>query len=239
MTVLFDAGTGRLRVSPESWEALRQWSAGRSRHGEQTEELHDAGVIIQGRPHPSLVPALGAAIEPLVTLTVQQCDHEGKRIDGSGWVSEGAAALLLDAPDGLRELVTVHPAMLPAALSRVVALGPRGRGEALPLQVPDEITSLLLGPDALRRHRALLEWGAERLPGVADGPWNRWSLGAQWAPDGQRFVSVLDTPQQMWLMERAAGQHVLWPTDPTEVWRLLTRLLPGDDEMSFALDVEP
>ncbi len=239
MTVLFDAVTGRLRLSVDSWDALCQWGAGRSPHGQQTEALHDAGVIEQGRPHPSLAPALGAALAPLVRLTIGQCDHEGRHIDGSGWVTPGAAALLLDAPDDLRELVTVHPAMLAATLARVVALGPRGRGETLSLHVPDDVASPLLGPDVQRRRTVALEFGADRLPDLVDGPWNHWNIEARWDPDTRRVITVLDTPHQMWLVERAFGVHVLWPTNPTQVWRLLTRLLPGDDELSFAPDDEP
>ncbi len=231
MTVLFDTGTGRLRLSPGAWEALCQWSAGRSRHEEQTAALHDAGVIAQGSPHPSLAPALGAVLEPLVTLDVRQCDHEGRRIDATGWVAPGAAALLLDAPQDLRELMTVHPAMLPAALARVVALGPRARTADSPLHVPDELAALLLGSDGQGRRTAVREVGGDRLPDVAEGPWNHWSIEARWALDAGRTVTVLDTPHQMWLVERGAGQHVLWPSDPTSVWRLFTRLLPADDEL--------
>lgn len=233
MTVLFDAGTGRLRLSQDSWQALHEWSAGRSRHGAQTAALHDAGVIDQGQPHRTLVPALEAALEPLATLSVEQRDHDGRRLDGAGWATRGAAALLLDAPDDLRELATVHPAMLPAALARVVALGPRMRGATAPLHVRDAVASRLLGSDPDERHRVVEDLGADLLPGLAGGPWNHWTVLARWESDGQRAVTVLDSSHQMWLVERGAGVHVLWPADPTQVWRLLTRLLPSDDELSL------
>jgi len=233
MTVLFDAETGRLRLSADSWQALRLWGQGRSRDGERTAALHDAGVIERGRPHPSLVPALEAALEPVVTLAIEQRDNQGSRIDGTGWVVPGIAALLLDAPDELCELVTVHAAMLPSALARVVALGPRDRGATSPLHVPDGAMDRLLGADTGARRAVANELGKDRLPDIADGPWNHWSIRAQWAPDGQRTVTVLDTSRQMWLVVRPTpGVHTLCPTDPTQVWRLLTRLLPTDDEQT-------
>ncbi len=232
MTVLFDPVTGRLRLSADHWEALLSWSQGRSSPDRQTADLRTAGVIDQGHLHTSLVPALGAALEPVITLAVEQSDDEGVRIDGTGWVGPAGGAFLLDAPDELRELVVVHPAMLPATLARIVALGPRERGATSPRRHSDAAMGALLSADTRARRAAVNEAGGDSLSDLIDGPWNHWSIRAQWPPDGQHGLAVLDTVQQMWLIERSAGMSLLRPTDPTEVWRLLIRILPTDDELA-------
>jgi hypothetical protein len=44
---------------------------------------------------------------------------------------------------------------------------------------------------------------------------------------------VLDCVEAgLWLLEHGDGLIVLWPTTPTVLWRALTTLLPGDDELA-------
>jgi len=222
VTVLFDAATGRLRLSADDWEALLSWSRDHSRQGEHLTRLREAGVIRGDWPHSSVMPALEAALDHITTLRVRQRLHDGRRIDGTGLVARGAVAFLLDAPDDLRELLTVHPTMLTSALARVVALGPRDRGEIEDREAAADAETDLFGSDAGRRRAAADAIGG--LPGV-DGPWNYWSVHAHRQPDGlEEGLTVLDTPDQMWLVERTREKLLLSPTDPTRVWRLLIRI---------------
>ncbi|WP_163573223.1 hypothetical protein [Fodinicola feengrottensis] len=145
MPVLFDAESGRLRLDDDSFETLSQWAHGQPTAGDVA-PLRQAGVIDRSRrPHEKLLPGLLAVSEPVCTVEITV---EGEKLEtGRGWVCAEAAALLLDLPGGLKEFVTVHPSFLPAALARIVRLGPRPRISALPLQIPHSTLDQLLSPE--------------------------------------------------------------------------------------------
>jgi hypothetical protein len=120
VTVHFDTDTGRLRLDQDAFQTLAAWAGGRSRKDPGLDDLRAAGVVRRGTPHPALVPGLDAVAHPVCRLSLTMRDGAGRVESGEGWVNGGAAALLLDLPDGLREFVAVHPTFLPAALARIV-----------------------------------------------------------------------------------------------------------------------
>ncbi|GAA1667865.1 hypothetical protein GCM10009765_16530 [Fodinicola feengrottensis] len=243
MPVLFDAESGRLRLDDDSFETLSQWAHGQPTAGDVA-PLRQAGVIDRGRPHEKLLPGLLAVSEPVCTVEITV---EGEKLEtGRGWVCAEAAALLLDLPGGLKEFVTVHPSFLPAALARIVRLGPRPRISALPLQIPHSTLDQLLSPEPEVRSSTVEKLivdapAGEREPTAAaatalgSGLRQQWRVRVEWAgPDGSpggRGVRVLDTEAGLWLMEPSVGLAVIWPTTPTAIWRALVCLLPQDNEI--------
>lgn len=246
MPVMFDAGSGRLRLDTDSFGALSDWVSGREPAAAALAPLRDAGVIVRGRPHDLLMPGLIAVGEPLCTveISIEDADHHVE--SGRGWVSDDAAALLLDLPGGLHEFVTVHPSFLPAALARVVRLGPRPRVANVPLQVRNALLDRLLSPDESVRSTAVEELVAEipaaerelttaAAQALGSGLRHRWRVRIEWtSPDGSpggRGVRVLDTEAGLWLTEPAVGVSVAWPTTPSAVWRTLISLLPRETDL--------
>jgi hypothetical protein len=72
------------------------------------------------------------------------------------------------------------------------------------------------------------------LPGRADGHHSRWEILVSWPrPDGLptgRSLTVADTDDG--LLVSAPDDETGTVVPPTELWRLLTLLLPGDDELA-------
>lgn len=245
MTVRFDARSGRLQLDEDAAGSLLAWVTG-AEPGPAVTELHDAGVIVAGRPHHSLEPALKALNEPVCQLELALHCSTGTHHCGSGWVAAEAAALLLDLPeDGMRELITVHPTFLPAGLARVVRLGPRRRTSSEPLHLPSQLFDALLCDDPASRRRAadglsdgVVDPGTRSaFQALSAGPWCRWHVDVSWraAPDrpGGRRLSVLDAPDAgLWWVEPAPESTTLWPCTPTSIWRALTVLLPADEELA-------
>ncbi len=180
----------------------------------------------------------------MCSLAVQLDRGDGSTDVGTGRAAPEAAALLLSAPDDLLELVTVHPTFLPAGLWRVLGMGPRPRTDAEPVQVPVHLFERMLGNDLELREAAvdrLLSGGGVDanhpvLRALAGTDWTRWNAAVEWeAPQGRRgrrALTVLDTAAGVWLIEDAGPHGVVWPSTPTVVWRALTLLLPGDDELN-------
>jgi hypothetical protein len=240
MTVAFDARTGRLRLDQKTFDCLVAWSRGATEPGPELSDLQEAGAIEYGLPHPSVRPGLRAVTESTCRLQIGSMDDHGQRRTGDGWVSRDAAALLLDIPDGRRELITVHPTFLPMAIARVVRLGPHPRLGSDPLHLPRAIYDGLLAIDRAERKRA-----AERLfrddpePPLRDvveslvtDPWRLWAVTLTWTtPPGEpagRALQVLATEAGLCLVDTGGRDSTLWPTSATGVWRRLTLLLPDE-----------
>ena len=239
MTVQFDAATGRLRLPRDEFDALATLVRGGDVDNARLAELRSAGAVRGRQPHPVLVPVLGAVAEPVCGLRLELVDDQRRTEQGEGWVAGDAAALLLESPEaGQCELVAVHPMFLPAAIARIVRLGPRPRIPAAePLQVRPELLDRLTS-----HHSGVREDAARELPpgataaALASGLRLDWSVRASWTglrdSLGGRTLRVLDTVAGLWLVEPGGGAMVVWPTTPTAVWRALVLLLPRDVELS-------
>lgn len=206
MAVVFDHGTGRLRLDQPAFDRLVAWSRGDEAAGPELSALRDAGVA---PAHPRLAGGLRAVREPVCRLRLAHTDAHGREKAGDGWVRGDAAALLLDLPDGSRDFLTVHPALLPAAIARAVRLGPRPRPGPAPLRLGADLG----GRGPVRSWRAEMRW---------TGPGGH--------PVG-RTVHVADVEAGLFLVERDEAGATLWPTTASTVWRQLIRLLPDTDEL--------
>lgn len=78
------------------------------------------------QPHPAVAPAVQAMADPLCLVLVHSAGIEdGNGARAAGWMGTEAAALLLDSPDGMVEVLSLPPMSVPAALARVLGLSPR------------------------------------------------------------------------------------------------------------------
>lgn len=207
--IAFDERTGRLRVDQATFDRLVAWAAGGADEppGADLAALRDAGAMLRGAAHPALAPGLLAVTRPVCRLRLRLTDEHGVTSAGDGWIRPDAASLLLDLPAGMRDFVTVHPSFLPAAIARVVRLGPRPRVRSGPVRMPAE--------------------------GMTGGAWRVWRAEMAWAGPGvrRREVHVADGREGLLLVELDGEEAVLRPTTPTAVWRLLIRLLPDTAEL--------
>ena len=190
---------------------------------------------------PPPCPECQAVTEPVCRLHLASIDDGGRCRSADGWVASNAAALLLDAPAGMREMVTVHPTFLPMAIARVVRLGPHPRSGADPLHVPRVVYDGLFAADLAERRRAAerLSAGASGDPPLRDvvehlvtGPWRLWAVTLTWTtPQGEpaaQAMQVAATDAGLCLVDTGAQDSTLWPTTATGVWRRLTLLLPDE-----------
>lgn len=243
--VLFETQTGRLRLDRQSFETLARWAAGTEDPGPEMAALREAGVIEQDRLHPALAAALAAVTDPICRLRVRLVDHDGREVTGVGWITPDAAALLLDLPAGLAELVSVDPTFLPASLARIVRLGPRPRLPAgtPEMELPARRLAALMAIDPARRRQAREALAADSeqqahplVASLLTAPWTVWGIDVSWSAKGDaprgRALRVADIDAGMLRIESTAGTATLMPTTPTELWRRLTLLLPTDDELA-------
>ncbi|MGA8117440.1 MAG: hypothetical protein WCA46_27705 [Actinocatenispora sp.] len=244
MPVEFDASAGRLRVDQVGLDRLVGLGRGDLRPADEAlAELRDCGAVTSEGVHPALAPGVAAILDPVCRLRLVVRDGAGRGDSVEGWASGDAAALVLDAPDGLCEFVTVHPTFLPAAIGRVVGLGPHRRLRVPPVTLSPGRLEDLISPDPARRAGAVRQTCAE-APGngvedavaaLGSGLRRRWDVYVTWPPAtdsvGERSVHVLDTEDGLWSLEPAADGGVLvGPTTATVVWRALVLLLPRDEE---------
>lgn len=204
-----DARKGRLLIAPPTLATLVAHAAdpvGVALEGaaatEQLRALRAAAVIEGGRAHPAIAGALTAMLRP--EIGTFELSYDGRAMQG--WVASGSAALLLPAGDDdeRRALLALHPTLVPEALARLVALGPRPRPDA----------AAPVSPEAS-------EVGEVR---------RRWRLAAAWTLEvstrGGAALEVLDAASGLWLLEPGEGPDALaWPVTPTFVWRHIVRLV--------------
>jgi len=228
--VRFDAANGRLHLDQAAFDQLVAVARGEGA-GPDAAVLREAGVVQGDGLHPAVAEALRAVTEPVCRLRLALTDAGDRLKTGDGWLRAEAAALLLDLPDpGLRDLVTVPADLVPAAIARVVRLGPRPRPEPEPLAIGAAPVSGLLAAERDERRRA-----AEALARVVPGPWRAWRAQMAWHDPRVgltgRAVQVVDAAPGMFLAVSDGERGTLWPTTPTGVWRLLILLLPRSDEL--------
>jgi hypothetical protein len=209
LEVEFDPERGRLVLGEETLRVLVAHAA--DPVGVATEEaveplaaLRAAGVISGGRAHPAVAEALAAIVRP--ELSTLELSYSGKSMQG--WVSYGAAALLLperEGDGGRRTLLAVHPTVLPAALAELVDLGPR--------PIPDGASPVVY------------------IEGAIPDVHRRWRLEAAWRLEDGRTggdgIEVLDTAGGLWMLTtpEEGGQAIAWPITPTLVWRHIVRIV--------------
>ena len=207
--VEFDPERGRLLIGEEALRVLVAHTADPVAVAvegavDELAALQAAGVISGGRAHPAVSEALAAIVRP--DLSTLELSSSGRSM--RGWASYGAAALLLperEGDDGRRQLLAVHPTVLPATLAELVDLGPR--------PVPAAAEPIVYVPDA--------------IPDVR----RRWRLDAAWKLDdgtsGGDGLEVIDTADGLWMLTTGdeGGRPIAWPVTPTLVWRHIVRIV--------------
>jgi hypothetical protein len=227
---------------------LVAWATGRQ--PEVPPELRAAGLIDErGKLHTRLSASVKAISDPVCRVTTRIQDAGGRRQAHDGWVASAAAALLLgpDGNDHRYELANLHPAFLPEAIARLVGLGPRHRSvDAGPILLSPALLDDLTSPDAARRDTALNpvrssaphSMGQVTAQALGGRVIARWEAVATWeasrGSSGRRGIHVIDTTAGLWLVEPLSVDLLASPTTPSVVWRLLTTLLPRDDELGYS-----
>jgi hypothetical protein len=206
--VEFDPERGRLLIGEETLHVLVGHTADPVAVAvegavDELAALQAAGVISGGRAHAAVSEALAAIVRP--DLSTLELSSSGQSM--RGWASYGAAALLLperEGDDGRRQLLAVHPTVIPATLAGLVDLGPRlVRTNADPVvYVPDAL------PDVRRRWRLEAAWKLDDGTSGGDG------------------VEVVDTADGLWMLTGdEGGRPIAWPVTPTLVWRHIVRIV--------------
>lgn len=238
MAVVFDADSGRLRLDQPAFDCLVAWAQGAADPGPQLSSLRAAGVIADDAAHPTVAPGLKAVTEQVSQLQIDMVDDAGIQKSGDGWVGREHAALLLDLTPDTRELTTVHPTLLPAAVARVVRLGPHPQPGGEPLHMTRTAFAGLFSDSPSARRAAAGDLGAhlsdppmpDVVENLVEGPWRCWTATMTWTdrdgrPDGD-VLQVLDTEAGLCLCDVDLRAAALWPVSATGVWKRLTRLLP-------------
>lgn len=225
-------GSGRVRLDREAFEAI----TGDDVPPPPLQRLMvDTGAAsYDGEPAPDLVPLLAAVRGPWCVLHVEVSGGAARQ-QHRGWVQSEVAALLLQVSGDTYDLFGVLPEAVPAAIARVVRLGPRKQAERAPTGVTAEDLTTVWEGD--------LDQVAAVLDGLG-GREDRWCWRAEvvW-PDGEeatgRGIAGMAGPEGWWLLrEDDAGASTLMPTTPTTLWTRFIGLLPSDAEVEASLTAQ-
>jgi len=209
MRVALDEVSQVLRMDDEGFEAL--------------------AAAAHGIPGPDLAPflaapgvrqALTAVTSPLVQVrldTAGTVSAQSHRM----WVDLDAAALLLAVSAGERQLLWTPPQYLPAALAKIVDLGPRQVGPRDARLVEPDVLEDLFAANDMRRRSAFTVAEVD----VA------WTLAVTWDA-GERLMSVVDGDGGLFVVEVVGDSWQLRPVSATFLWRRFTSMLPTDEELS-------
>lgn len=228
------APAARLVVSDAELAALLDRVDGRPAREQDLEVAAAAGWVIDGTPAGVLADGLRALLSPVCELELQRGGRRGR-----GAADARAAALISPtAQSGTQQLVAIPTSFLPDALSRLNDLGPRPRVEpALRLvYAAGDLARILSVRDAELAADLAGADGADAASELVEGLREHWRVEARWAPagdsSGHRAVEVIDTERGLWLVVSDGAEVALWPSTPTAVFRLLTTLLPGVEELA-------
>jgi len=223
---IFDAARATVVLEPATFAELLGLAAGDPPSGTgaraERDALQRAGVTVDGAVHEALADGVQALLSPMAELELQHGAQQGEgRLDGC------AAVLVLPEGDSLR-VHAVPVAFLPAALARLVQLGPRPRVEPaqrLPFSSAEFARTLV---------------GAAPAPPALGSVHRHWRFVSRWpsptrSMPGEHGVEVLDAEHGLWLVVPDGADIELWPTTPSQVWRRLVGLVPANEEVDPAL----
>lgn len=237
----FDPHTGALRLDGGAFLALADRAAGHVLgSSDRDHALRDAGVLVDGAPHPTLAAALAAVASPRAQLTVTVASEVGVRVH-QGWLA-AATGLLVDLGDGTYELRTLATDEVADTVLRLASLEPRPALPAAAVVVREQ-TLDDLASEALQARRR----GAGALASGAPATWSRWAtlvaagrwaftvVDAFWATRfgslADRRVALLDTPAGVVLVDAAGDDLRLLPTTAEEARRVVAGVLPSEVEV--------
>jgi hypothetical protein len=169
----------------------------------QAAALHEAGLLLDGAPHPDLAAALGPIRHADWELRIEIGDAVGR-----GWL--GGGRLVIHTPG--ERLALLGADQLAGTVAALVALGPR------PHEEDAGATRMGAGELALA-----LAGSQETAPPLLRTLRLRWRVEAR-RPGDRRVVEALDTDHGIWLLVPDGTDVELLPVTPTRVFRLLVAL---------------
>lgn len=242
MTVAFDQDSGRLRLDADCFDALTAIASGREPAAEAYRGLREAGLVDERTVHPIIAPALLVLENPTAQAQISMVDDAGRWWGGSIWIGAESAVFLMSTGAELDELIITGPTFFPLSIARIVGLGPRRNPKFHGWSMATTRTEELVSADASARQQAAAELRSNDadtrsfISSIVSGPWHYWTLDARWQPasgkDGRRPLHVLDTSQAMAILSPEGKNVSVDPLTPSEVWLLLTMILPDDDELA-------
>jgi hypothetical protein len=169
----------------------------------QAVALHEAGLLLDGAPHPDLA----AALEPITAGEWELRLEIGDAV-GRGWL--GGGRFVLHTPG--ERLALLGADQLAGTVAALVGLGPRPHEEGA------GVTRMGAGELAL----ALASDQGLALP-LLRTLRLRWRIEARRSGE-RRVVEALDTDRGIWLLVPDGTDVELLPVTPTRVFRLLVAL---------------
>lgn len=172
---------------------------------------------------------LSAVGKPVCSLEVRIADGERVRLY-QAWIGSEASALRLDADGHAEDLITVETDHVPAAVARILRLGPRvAKCRETVTCEPNLLDRAFSANDAERADVAA------QLLGSDIDRWRISTVESMW-PDARRQLSgralvLADSPGGLYRLTPAGSGLRREPVTPTEVWRLVIGLLPADAEL--------
>ncbi|MGH3358954.1 MAG: hypothetical protein ACRDO7_09120 [Nocardioidaceae bacterium] len=245
MSVEFNAETGQVSLDRVTFDALLAMGAGVDPPAKGLAQARESGLVSGASIHPEVRPAIGAAADPVAIGRLEMQNEQGSLIVSECWVAREAATYLVGTPGDQLELVATPPSHFPISVARLVGLSPRSRTPFQPWRMPVEMVDDVFSDDEARRGEAAATIANTTddpdarayTEALAKGPWWFWTLEVHWPgqPDGEgaRSLHIVDTPRGMAIMSLSDELIAVDPTNPTEVFQLLTAILPRDDELAF------
>lgn len=242
--VVFDPASGRLRLDADTFIALGDLDGTAAPKGAAYDALRRAGAIVDDQPHVSLRPGLAAVTRPIARLELVSADADTVLLH-QGWLSL-MSAVLADRGDGSYDFASVATEFLPTVIARLTGFGPRPRLPEAVLTVDERTLEALFEQDAATRTAAVGRLAAAAPAGweawtaeLEQGAWRLWSADVTWPAPGTRNqvagrrVAVLDTEAGLLTVEGdESGGLSLVPLTPTDVWLMLSSILPADSELT-------
>ena len=209
------------RVTPDEFEELVASYADHGARGNAAQSHH--------------AEALAAVAAPMAMLRLRVAGPDRASLH-QVWCSGAVSAVLLHVRDDTYELHTIATPFVPALLGRVTRLGPRRTRAHEDIPVSPGWIDAVMSADIDGRAPAWQELRAAPNPDLREaaqaGSLWAWTVDCAWpAPDdqpGQRRLAVVDGTAGTWIHD----DSTLVPASAREVWRVLTRILPDDDELA-------
>lgn len=250
----FDPIAGRLRLTRSALVDMCALHAGENVRA--ASQLSSAGLLEGGRVPTRLIPVVETASRPLARVVLDVAS--GSPLHVQGWVGE-THALLLVARGGEGDVFDasfLSRSLFPSQLARFVDLGPRPRGKVVdPVELDLGLLEALVGgsesvtPDRLEMlvdpSDELVPAWVEVLSLLSEGTRSRWRVGLWWNSHDEspaaRSMEIIDSKAGLFLVSHVArgprrfARVRLHPVAPTQVWRLLSVLLPPPGEVAEPL----
>jgi hypothetical protein len=196
---------------------LRQWQTDNSRV-----RCDQAGLdaLIANDPFDPFDPSGDRArilLEPMQNPTIQAVCiiAEPKNLAPHQiWIAPDSSTLLMRVDGEHADLITIRTEFLPAALARLVGLGPRHTPQQKTRSLDSATSRGLFHPDPAQRAAAF----------TATGAISAWALELAW-PDRQETLTVLNSAQGFDHLFWEAGEAWLRPATATTLFQRLLTLI--------------